>query len=82
VTELSCLAPGTRYFLRFEGQLNPLSEDLVADVRRWLVRPPGQGRASGDSVFGSFISFFVNPRIDESEREVSFDSQPWTEPGR
>lgn len=78
VTDLSRLAPGTVYRLRFRADLNPLSEDLVQEVRRWLVRAPGQGRAgSSDSVFGSVVSLFVNPRVEESERQLTFWSQPF-----
>jgi hypothetical protein len=78
LTELSRLVPGAIYRVRFRADLNPLSEELVADVRRWLVQPPGQGRGgAGDSFFGSFVSFFVNPRIDESERQLTFFSQPF-----
>ena len=52
------------------ADLNPISEDLLADVRRWLVQPArGQRRlGAGDSFFGSFVSIFVNPRIEDSER--------------
>jgi Domain of unknown function (DUF4390) len=76
VTELSRLQGGVVYRLRFRADLNPLSEDLVQEVRRWLVRAPGQGRAgSSDSVFGSVVSIFVNPRVEESERQITFWSQ-------
>jgi hypothetical protein len=76
VTELGRLEPGAVYRLRFRADLNPLSQELMQDVRKWLVRPPGQGRGgTGDSAFGSLVSFFVNPRIEESERQLSFVSQ-------
>jgi len=36
----------------------------------------GQGRlAPGDSFFGSFVSIFVNPHIEDSERRIQFISQ-------
>ncbi len=78
VAEIGVLQPGGRYFLAFRGDLNPISEELLADVRRWLVQPSrGQRRVgTGDSVFGSFVSIFVNPRIEDSERQVRFLSQP------
>lgn len=79
VTELPRLSPAAVYRLRFRADLNPISEDLVNEVKRWMVRPPGQGRVgAGDSVFGSFVSVFVNPKLpDESERQLSFWSQPF-----
>jgi hypothetical protein len=76
VTELARLQPQAVYRFRFRADLNPLSEDLVQEVKRWLVRPPGQGGA-GDSMFGSFVSIFVNPQPEESERQITFWSQPF-----
>ena len=65
--------------LAVRGDLNPISEDLLIEVRRWLVQPArGQRRlGAGDSFFGSFVSIFVNPRIEDSERQVRFISQPF-----
>ena len=78
VAEMGRLQPGAIYRLRFRADLNPLSEDLVQEVRRWLVRAPGQGRAgASDSVFGSVVSVFVNPRVEESDRQIVFWSQPF-----
>jgi hypothetical protein len=75
------LEPGARYFLAFRADLNPISEELLADVRRWLVQPArGQRRVgTGDSFFGSFVSIFVNPRVEDSERQVRFLSQAFVE---
>jgi hypothetical protein len=78
ITELGRLDPTATYRLRFRADLNPLSEDLVAEVRRWLVRAPGQGRAgASDSVFGSVVSIFVNPHVEDSDRQITFWSQPF-----
>lgn len=77
VVERARLQRNARYRVRLRADLNPLTEDLVADVRRWLVRTPGQGRTgTGDSVFGSFVNIFVNPRIEESEQQITLWSQP------
>lgn len=82
VADFGLLVPGARYFLAFRADLNPISEELLADVRRWLVQPGrGQRRlGAGDSVFGSFVSIFVNPRIEDSERQVRFLSQTFLGP--
>jgi hypothetical protein len=79
IIEASRLRPGERYTLAVRGDLNPISEDLLIEVRRWLVQPArGQRRlGAGDSFFGSFVSIFVNPRIEDSERQVRFVSQPF-----
>jgi len=83
VADLARLPPGS-YWLSVRADLNPLSPEVVAEVRRWLARPPGQGRLTpGDSFFGSVVSIFVNPRIEDSDRRVQFVSQPYVlEPGR
>src|SRR6476646_4512920 len=82
IADANRLQPGARYYGLVRGDLNPISEDLMADVRRWLVQPArGQGRlGAGDSFFGSFVSIFVNPRIEDSERQVRFVSQPFALP--
>ncbi len=84
VADARALEPGARYFLAFRADLNPISEELLADVRRWLVQPArGQRRlGAGDSVFGSFVSIFVNPRVEDSERQVRFLSQTFVEAPR
>ena len=83
VVSLDRLEPGVAYRLNVRADLNPISQELLADVRRWLARPSARGRmGSGDSFFGSFVSIFVNPRIDESERQLRLVSQSWVEPTR
>ncbi len=80
LTEANRLRPDGRYVVVVRGDLNPISEDLLVEVRRWLVQPArGERRlGAGDSFFGSFVSIFVNPRIEDSERQIGFVSQPFT----
>jgi hypothetical protein len=77
IVEAARLRPGVPYLVAFRGDLNPISEELMAEVRHWLAQPArGQRRVgTGDSFFGSFVSIFVNPRIEDSERQVRFVSQ-------
>jgi len=79
LAEAKRLRPDGRYVVVVRGDLNPISEDLLVEVRRWLVQPArGERRlGAGDSFFGSFVSIFVNPRIEDSERQVRFVSQPF-----
>jgi hypothetical protein len=80
------LVPGERYTLAFRGDLNPLSPELIGEVRRWLRQPagaqprPGAGR--GDNFFGTFVTVFVNPQIEDSERQLRFQSQAFEGPRR
>ncbi len=79
--DIDKLDPGATYHLSVRADLNPISEELVTNVRRWLSRPSGRGRTgSGDNFFGSFVSVFVNPRIEDSERLVQIVSQPFKAP--
>jgi hypothetical protein len=81
VTDLGRLQPGVNYRLSFSTDLNPIRPEVVNELRRWLARPPGQGRlAPGDSFFGSFVSIFVNPHIEDSERRIQFLSQSFQVP--
>jgi hypothetical protein len=83
IAALDRLEPGVTYRLSVRADLNPISQELLADVRRWLARPSPRSRmGSGESFFGSFVSVFVNPRIDESERQLRLVSQSWVEPAR
>jgi len=79
IVERARLKSGERYFLAVRGDLNPLSQELQAELRRWLRQPAGAqrrpGAGGGDSFFGSFVTVFVNPQIEESEHQVRFVSQ-------
>jgi hypothetical protein len=82
IADTTHLRAGGRYVVMVRGDLNPISEDLVADVHRWLVQPArGQRKlGAGDSFFGSFVSIFVNPHVEDSERQLRFVSQPFALP--
>ena len=83
VATLDVLRARSAYRVAFRADLNPLSEELVADVRRSLTSPERRsGRLAGDTFFGSFVSIFVNPRIEDSERQLRFVSQTIWEPLR
>jgi hypothetical protein len=82
ITDLDTLDARSTYHASVRADLNPVSDELVTNVRRWLSHPSGHGRAgSADSFFGSFVSVFVNPRIDDSERMVQVTSQSFSLPG-
>jgi hypothetical protein len=72
--------PPGEYVLRIRVDRNPLSAEVLKGLKGWLNRPPGStGRLQpGDSFFGSFISFFVNKKIEKAEKTKSFRSQVFT----
>lgn len=74
------LQPTGRYFLAATVEVNPVSEEMLEQIRRWVSRPPGSTPASpGDSLFGSFVGLFV-ARIGKADRTLSFRTQVFSPP--
>lgn len=69
-----------RYVLALVAELNPVSKETLAEVRRWLSEGSGGGLDRGGSFFGSFVSVFVNLKIPEADRVVRIRSQPFYRP--
>lgn len=65
------------YLLAMEVELNPVSKETLAQVRRWLSQGTGGGLDRGGAFFGSFVSVFVNPKIAEADRVLRMRSQPF-----
>jgi hypothetical protein len=70
----------SRYVLAAIAELNPVSKETLAEVRRWLSEGSGGGLDRGGSFFGSFVSVFVNLKIPEADRVVKIRSQPFFRP--
>jgi hypothetical protein len=79
VGEAAWMPPGQRYVVRVVVEVNPVSPEMLARVRRWLTRPQGEHRlgSDGESFFGSLVSIFVNPRIGDAERVLRFETTPF-----
>lgn len=60
--------------------LNPISKEILEAMRNWLKRPLGDaGRLNpADSFFGSFITIFVNEKLEPSEKTLKFESQKFS----
>jgi len=72
------LEPGL-YRLRFVAEANPVSKEMVENIRRWLSRPSGgHGSEARSNFFGSFVGSFVDRNIGKADKTVSFVSQ-WFE---
>src|SRR5207237_241898 len=73
---LARVAPGVGHFAAIIVEVNPISPELLAKVRRWLTHPePGARMSGGETFLGSFVSVFVNGQVSQSERVVRFRSQ-------
>ena len=70
MTIVDALPPG-RYYADVILELNPIGDEEEAAIRSWIARSRGADRTftSGDrSLFGTFVSLFVNIRPGAAER--------------
>jgi hypothetical protein len=65
---------GKRVYFAVLVELNPLSQDTVQRIRRWLARPGGS-QLEGNAFFGSFVSIFVGRKLGAAEKSLSFRSE-------
>ena len=61
-------------------ELNPVDEETLAEVRRWLTKGSGGGLDRGGGLFGSVVSVFVNPKVADADRVIRLRSQPFYRP--
>ena len=80
VAKLSDMPYDAIYSLAIRADLNPVSKETLAEVRRWLSQGTGGGIDHSGAFFGSFVSVFVNPKIPESDRVLRLRSQPFFRP--
>jgi hypothetical protein len=76
VADTGGLKPGL-YRLRVLAEVNPVSEEMVRNIQRWIARPKG-GRGESEArsnFFGAFVGHFVDRSIGQAERAVGFVSQ-------
>jgi hypothetical protein len=78
IAPLDRLPIGPHHFVAMVVALNPVSPELLAELRRWLSRPAGETSLdSSSSFFGSFVSVFVNPKLELADRTLRIRSQPF-----
>lgn len=78
VVARAVLQAGRAHFLGIIAEVNPVSPEMLEQMRRWVSRPAGStGIGPGDALFGSFVGLFVR-RIGAADRVVRFRTQPLT----
>jgi hypothetical protein len=78
VVRRSLLAAGESYFLAVVVDVNPVSTDMVDQMRRWLSRPTGStGIGPTDALFGSFVQLFAR-QIATSDKTLTFRTEDVT----
>ena len=69
------LAAGQPYFLGVVVDVNPVSPEMVDQMRRWMSRPTGStGIGPGDALFGSFVQLFAR-QLATSDKTLTFRTQ-------
>jgi hypothetical protein len=64
------------FLLRAKVQVNPVSEDVLQKIKRWVSRPTGTSTAApGDALFSTFTGLFLQ-RVGEAERILVFTTKP------
>jgi hypothetical protein len=83
IAALADIRLGDHHVLGIVVELNPVSAETLAEIRRWLTqRATSTGLESDSSFFGSFVSVFVNPPLDQADRVIRIQSQPFFRPRR
>lgn len=78
VADRALLAAGKPHFLGVIVEVNPVSPQMVEQMRRWVSRPAGStGIGPGDALFGSFVGLFVR-QLGAADRTLRFRTQPIT----
>lgn len=80
VARLAVLPLEKVFVLKMVVELNPVSKQTLAEVRRWLSQGNGGGIDRGGAFFGSFVSVFYNPKIADADRVLRIRSQPFYRP--
>lgn len=72
--ERTKLRPGASYEVKGVVEINPISPDLIARIKRWVSRPKGASTVgAGDALFGSFVGLFI-AQIGNADRVAHFFS--------
>lgn len=78
VAERSLLATGKPHFLGVIVEVNPVSPQMLEQMRKWVSRPAGStGIGPGDALFGSFVGLFVK-QMGTADRTLRFRTQSVT----
>ena len=75
VVDRSLLVARKPYFLGAIVDVNPVSPEMLEQMRRWVSRPTGStGIGPSDALFGSFVGLFVRT-IGTSDKTIRFRTQ-------
>lgn len=66
---------GVPLYLVAKVQVNPVSPNMLQQIKRWVSRPTGTATAApADALFSTFTGLFVQ-RIGDADREIEFTTR-------
>jgi hypothetical protein len=66
---------GSAVYMHAKVQVNPVSQEMLEKIRRWVLRPSGTATATpGDALFSTFTGLFLQ-RIGDADRELKFETK-------
>ena len=78
VVDRSLLTAGAPHFLAAIVDVNPISPQMLEQMKRWMSRPTGStGIGPSDALFGSFAGLFLR-QIGTADKTIRFRTQPLT----
>jgi hypothetical protein len=78
IVDRPLLTAGAAHFLAAIVDVNPVSPQVLEQMRQWVARPTGStGIGPGDALFGSFVGLFVR-QIGTSDKTLTFRTQAFT----
>lgn len=80
VVDRALLKAATPYFLGVIVDVNPVSPQMLEQMRRWVSRPTGSTNIGpSDALFGSFVGLFVR-QIGQADRTLRFRTATFVVP--
>jgi hypothetical protein len=78
--ERASMGDTTRYFVAVLIEVNPVSQEMLDRIKKWVTRPTGSTAIGpGDSLFGSFVGLFV-ARVGDADKKLAFRTQAFLPP--
>jgi hypothetical protein len=75
VADRAQLRAGAPHFLAVIVDVNPVSEEMLEQMKRWVSRPTGSTNIGpSDALFGSFVGLFVR-QIGNADKTLRFRTQ-------
>jgi hypothetical protein len=64
------------HYLAVKIEVNPVSQQLVKEIQRWVTRPLGVSGSitAGDALFATFVGVFIKKQVESADRVVEFST--------